>query len=125
MEYIFFQIVDLRVRQGYELDEAAHTAAIFMTAPLLALVVAIDLVVSRVLDTTPLFQIIGKWPYGICLFLCFYLWHYYRFIRRGRTLEILRRFGSDSVGGAKAMAVVGLYILGMPIVSIVLGFLLR
>ena len=124
LEFVFYQIVSLRLRHGIDLDEASHTAAVFMTMPWIALAVIIDLGVASTTNMDPMHRIIGKWQFGIVVFAVAYFVHYRLLIRDGKSERIAERLSRQHTGRRLAILGVIVYLFLVPAVSTIFGFYL-
>jgi len=124
-DYIFEQIVAIRRTAGWNPREAIYTAIAFMTVPWIALAIAIDFVIAYALETQPVAGRIGKWSFGIVVFVVSF-WAHYKYFTRNASL--MGRIGSSSSPPARTVS--GLisalmYVFLVPVLTVVLGLVLR
>lgn len=109
------------MRKGAEETEAAHTVVLFMSMPLIALLVIVDLISAFALNRAPLLDSIGKWTFGFGVLLFSYGLLYLHLIR-GRRLDVIaRQFETPLSRPVISLLVVLIYLFGFPLLSIIVG----
>jgi hypothetical protein len=125
IRYVFFRLNRQQKRVTRDWIEAKHSAAIFMCLAPMSVMVLSDIVIADIFERQSLYEILGRWVFGLGLFAILYALHYFTLMRGGKPSAIDREFERDPYPGAFGTFVVASYLIAPPVLSVIVADFLR
>ena len=125
IRYVFFRLNRQQRRVTRDSIEAKHSAAVFMCLAPMSFLVLSDILVADIFERQSLYQVLGRWVFGLGLFAILYALHYFTLVRGTRPAAIDREFERDPYPGASGTFIVLSYLIAPPILSVIAAVVLR
>lgn len=116
--YVFFRTTRFQLRRDHD---GVFTSIGLLSLPIVGLVFLLDFVLAKAIGTG-MYDLLGRWPFGLLVYALVFLWHYATFVSKNRASRIMREFSEhDPYGDFVGRCIVAAY-FGLPVFLYAIAF---
>jgi hypothetical protein len=119
-QYLFYRVARFQLTRSRR--DAFFTAIGLLSLPVVTIVVLIDFLIGKMVTGVSAYELVGRWPFGLAVYVVVDVLHYQAFVRGGRAPKIINKFSNhDPYGRLWGNAIV-LSFFAAPIVLFAIAY---
>jgi hypothetical protein len=120
-QYLFFRVARFQLARS---RDAFFSAIALLSLPVVTIVLLIDFLIGKTVTGVSAYELVGRWPFGVAVYVVVDVLHYQVLVRRGRASKIMNKFSSHDPYGRLWGNVIVLSFFAAPIVLFAVAYFL-